>query len=134
MGFIRRAVGRFTIETRSESFYIHADYGYRPGTRMLRDLPLDAEFFAEAPGTGRRGPWVVTVLTREYVTGAPIGPKALFPVRFDPDTLVEVPDYQVESDHPLGRLWRDHPHPEIEYADLDDLIAALVEVRDERGA
>lgn len=29
--------------------------------------------------------------------------------------------------------WRETPHPEFLYDDLDDLIAALVEVRDERA-
>lgn len=37
------------------------------------------------------------------------------------------------SDHPLHDLWTEYPHPEIEYEDLDDLIAALQDLRSARG-
>lgn len=60
MGLIRGDYGRFAVESRRESFYIHADYD----------------------GTA------------------------------------------------LENLWSEYPHPEVDYSDLNDLIAALVDLRD----
>jgi hypothetical protein len=40
MGCINEQVGRFTIESRRESFYIHADYGYEPDTCAIRALGM----------------------------------------------------------------------------------------------
>jgi hypothetical protein len=35
-----------------------------------------------------------------------------------------------EADVELDRMWSDFPHPEFSYESLDDLIAALTDLRD----
>lgn len=133
MGHIYESHGRFSIEGRRESFYIHADYGYSPFTCKLADIK-PGDNFRDVDGDT---PYVVvaqmvdktTVFTANVFEQIGTGdrPNDMFVIPLDEH--YEPIDY-VENDHPLGRIWRDQTHPEIEIADLDDLIAALQAYKD----
>lgn len=134
MGMIYGDFGRFAIEGRRESFYIHADYGLEPYTCALSDVKLGAYFRdrVDSPPLQVIGQMIgKTIVNNTFAThpdstherdnaetGIPVeGGPAFAPVDL------------VENDHPLGRIWREHPHPEIENDDLGDLIAALEDYR-----
>lgn len=50
----------------------------------------------------------------------------------EPSNLVSI-NGELEVRENFARGWRDRPHPEFTYDSLDDLIAALTELRDERS-
>jgi hypothetical protein len=130
MGFIYEQFGRFAIEGRRESFYIHANYGLEPYTCALSDVKLGACFRdkVDSPPFQVVGQLLGLTLVKPALVSQP-GPGS---ERNRNDVVIPVepgPNYQpidqIDNDHPLGRIWRDHPHPEIENCDLGDLIAAL---------
>lgn len=131
MGEIRDDFGVISIESRRESFYIHASYGWEPKQCQARDVGL-GRFCREGHGPVMKiVGHLMDVTLAEYA-----GEEELCEVRLNP-TLVVIPcddvgreDDQQESDHPLGRLWTENPHPEFDLGDLDDLIAALVDYRE----
>lgn len=132
MGHIYEKFGRFSIEGRRESFYIHADYGWRPYRCELGEVRLGAIFAEELD----EPPYQVVgqYLGKTFVKPCD-RPMEGLGLEWDPTTVVipldthRQPVDQEEDDHPLGRLWRDNPHPEIENNDLHDLIAALEDYR-----
>src|SRR3954453_16120299 len=124
MGGLREDFGRMSIETRRESFYVHAGYGYQPWRRKLGDLALRAEVSLD----GKR--WRIFALTEDYVG---IREQQFSTEReLPPDTEVVVPGYEEDAPGPHAAHWREFPHPEFLYEDLDDLIAALEDLRDSR--
>jgi hypothetical protein len=123
MGFIRKDFGTITVESRRESFIVHAMYGYKPGYRKLAELPLRSEVIYK----GARH--VIAVLAENYVALR----EAQFStvIELPPETEVEVPGYEEDAEGPLAQRWREW-HPEFLYADLDDLIVALEDLRESR--
>lgn len=125
MGFIRDDFGRITVESRRESFRIHAGYGYRRRRVEIATLGLGDRFTHDgmdyrviARLENFNGTFI-EVLKGDNHAGSWAG-----------DIIVESNVAEEKSDHPLGQVWRDHPHPEFTVDDLDDLIAALTDYRD----
>lgn len=138
MGHIYDDFGRFAIEGRSESFYIHADYGYAPMVKSLASIPVGycyrdsmedepMQVISQHLGFARVKP----------ATRSQMGDGDRVNTRDEDGALVMVipvgDDYrpldQMADDHPLGNQWINYPHPEIENDDLDDLIRALEDYR-----
>jgi hypothetical protein len=132
MGGIRETFGRIATETRRTSFYVHASYGFSVGRYPVGGLDFDTEFID--PTTGK-----VCTITAKYrgdVAAYPVdgscAPGAAYSI--PNGTLVAVPGTEeFDGEDPLGRQWHDYPHPEFAYEDLDDLIAALEELRRHRA-
>jgi hypothetical protein len=129
MGGIRDAFGRIAIETRRESFIIHASYGVRDAHKKLRDL-MPGDYFRL--GGDRNHVYKVRSidenclyvglndgpLLRDNSLCIPCDPSGHALDQEDEDPLT-----------PLGMAWQ-RQHPEFENGDLSDLIAALSELRD----
>jgi hypothetical protein len=123
MGHIHENHGLITIETHRESFTIHAGYGYRQVQGPVSD---------KRPGTVVLGldgcEWKVHAHYEDYVT--------LVQTDNDTTTCDVAPDFvvlvdgeeEVDDTDPLGKLWRNYPHPEFANEDIDNLIAALIVV------
>jgi hypothetical protein len=141
MGFIHPTHGRISIETRGDyGFIIHAGYGYKPGTATIGDLKPGATFVSTDPresnpeeGEKEKLSWKVRAVYEDRVEAAEeqFSTIAVFPL----NRKVEVPGTEdFDESEPLARSWNGvegaHPHPEFKREDLDDLIDALVEVRD----
>lgn len=125
MGFIHESHGTISIETRRESFIIHAGYGYEPGLFPLRDFAvLGAEFVAESHH------WIVTLIAEDRIEAREVTSGVV--EAFDPGNVVERPGYEQHAEGSFAALWRE-PHPEFANEDLQDLIDALVEVADKAG-
>jgi hypothetical protein len=137
MGFIRGSFGRITIEARSESFKVHADYGYRPKRSPAHDLqPGDTFRFIGRPTSTTEDP-VGSVMCVETLGVDQFGTVGggVYP-RDDTQVIrcdVAGGPLGVEEDPgggALGEIWIGSPHPEFFLADLDDLIAALTDLRE----
>lgn len=128
MGHIYDDHGRIAIEGRRESFYIHAGYGYEVGRARIGELSVGDEFIAARDGAGEDRLWKVSLVAEDRVEGREAVSSVI--QTFPPDVMVVIPGREVPSDHPLGRFWREVPHPEFENADVDDLIAALEAYRE----
>ncbi len=141
MGFIHPDHGRISIETRGDhSFIIHAGYGFTIGTEEVGKLAPGTVFVATDPrepnpeaGEKEKLTWRLRGLFEDHVEAAEeqFSTVAVFPL----NRRVEVPGTQgFDEDAPLAKVWNGieggHPHPEFAREDMDDLIAALVEVRD----
>lgn len=105
MGMIRDQFGRISVESRRESFIIHPTYGYERVCPVCEGDP-PSPLMGECAGG----------CTYAYRDGAV-------------DERGHVPDQQ---NTPFGARWRELPHPEFSNEDLDDLISALIDLRDER--
>ncbi len=129
MGMIHDDHGKISIETRCESFIIHAGYGTVPGLYPLRDFAaLGEEFVARREDTDEMRRWTVTLIAEDRIEGR----EAVSSVvqSFDPGIVVERPGFENDAEGSHAAWWREAGHPEFANEDLDDLIAALVEVRD----
>lgn len=130
MGHIRESFGHVTVESRSESFIIHADYGYEPGFFALRDFAaIGEEFIAYRQNTTERRHWKVTLIAEDRVEAREAVSSVI--QTFHPDSMVERPGYEQDAEGSFAEHWRG-PHPEFVTADLDDLIAALTDFREAR--
>lgn len=141
MGYINENHGRFAIEGRRESFYIHAnyinaDYGYVPLTCELSDVKVGACFrdSVDSPPFQVIGQLIGKTLVKPAFA-ADAGPGR---ERKPTDVVIRtydgpefIPVEVIEGDHPLGQAWRECPHPEFEIVDLDDLISALTDYREQ---
>jgi hypothetical protein len=126
MGQIRSDFGRIAVESRRESFYLHANYGYVPGCRPAGDLRLHDEVVHD----DRR--WVVTTIDEKYVRlRLQDGQVGVDPVVVDlaHDVDVVVPGYEEDAPGPHAARWRETGSPEFLVEDLDDVIAALKDYR-----
>lgn len=121
MGHIYEDHGKIAVEGRRESFYVHAGYGYRQATRPVGDLHPGDEF------DYRGGRCKLYALFADH---ALVLVDAAEPDRVELTELVGIDDQEFDETEPLGRVWREHPHPEFAIEDLDDLIAALTEYRE----
>lgn len=134
MGHICNDFGNFSVETRRESFYIHAGYGteLRPPTIELSKL-LPGRHFIDAKDKVcivdalmtetseiRRGGTSLVVRHDGQLNPEGINP-IVIPCRADGS--FELVAHAV--DHPLARLWASNPHPEIDLDDIPDLISAI---------
>ena len=141
MGFIRDQIGRFSIESRRESFYIHADYGYKPLEKKLSDVELGGFFYYKSHPKN-----VYQVLGKRLSATSAANEIAVEfgkdgdPAGLEDGELIVIPCEAggdpvdlMEDGHPLGLLWIAHPHPEIDNEDLDDLIRALTDYAESRG-
>lgn len=139
MGLIRDNFGRITIESRRESFYIRPNYGY---TREHPQVPLSKIevgqcFRYSLPGEFDAEPWqVVGQLIAATLVKPATRSQAGEGDRVDPAVMVHPvgshyePEYvEVEIDTPFARYWRERPAPEFLNEDIDDLIAALQDLR-----
>jgi hypothetical protein len=131
MGHLYKKVGKFTIEGRRESFYIHADYGLKPLLTDIQDIG-PGQFFKF--NLKDHTVYVVDSINRTMIRYEDAGNSEAFgTVRLDESDPVYLTDAQgrfigseVRDDNdPLGRLWNDFPHPEVAIEDLHDLITAL---------
>lgn len=132
MGFIHEDHGRISIETRRESFIIHAGYGYVPGVFQLRDFAaLGAEFMAKRDGadTDLRS-WAVTLIAEDRIEAREAVSSVI--QSFDPGRMVERPGFELAAEGPSAAWWREAGPPEFDNEDLDDLIEALAAVKDSR--
>lgn len=132
MGMIYENFGRFAVEGRRESFYVHASYGLKPLELALGELALGQRFREVGSeevkwvvghlidGVTLVMPWPEDLGDRELMSSQVV----VVPLDDDGSPVDQVDDY-----HPLGRTWREHPHPEFDNDDLDDLIAALSDYR-----
>lgn len=132
MGQIRDNFGRIAVESRSESFYVHAAYGYSPKRVQINTLGLGDTFIAQREGTAEMRRWRVSLIAEDRVEGREEVSSVI--ESFLPGTVVVDPDGEsFDADEPLAKLWNNHPHPEFAVEDLDDLIAALVDYRESRS-
>jgi hypothetical protein len=134
MGMIYDDHGAISIEGRSESFLIHAAYGYEPETKMVGELELGTYFvMPNAPDDE-----VVQLVALELHAAATYeragDPGRRFPI--NPTTKVvwcyeetRRPNSERPRNTSFARSWREDPHPEFLIGDLDDVIAALVDYR-----
>lgn len=140
MGFIRQAFGRITIESRSESFYISPSYGWRREYSQvpLRDITVGQCFRFTLDGEPKQvvGQLMGVTLVKSALQTQPgdgdqqSAQTMVHPVGASP---AYEPDYEeVEADGNFARHWRETPNPEFFNEDIDDLIAALEELRDSR--
>lgn len=141
MGHIRKDFGKITLESRRESFYIHPSYGYRreyPQT-ALNTIPV-GECFRYAVDDE---PWqVVGQLMGATLVKSAVRTHPGEGDRVEGSSRVMVhpaprPDHkalseEVAAEGPFAEHWRDTPHPEFLNEDIDDLIAALEELRTSR--
>lgn len=144
MGFIHPQHGKIAIETRGDhSFIIHAGYGFSVGTAKIKDLSPGTVFVATDPRAPNPAPgeekeklvWRLDGLfeDRAEAKDEQFSTVAVFPL----DRVVEVPGTEdFDEEAPLARVWNGvegaRVHPEFAYEDLEDLISALVEVRDRK--
>lgn len=105
MGLILESHGRIAVEERRESFIVHPTYGYERTCPVCEGDP-PSPLMGECAGG-------CTVAFRERRVDEP----------------GRVPDF---ADEPFGEHWRERAHPEFLLEDLDDLIAALTELRERR--
>lgn len=136
MGMVYENHGIITIEGRRESFYVHASYGLKPLECELGEVKLGYCF---RDSTDHNPLQVVGHLIGKTLV-KPVSTTMDGPgIERRPDDVVipvgPAPAYepidQQEWDHPLRRVWREHPHPEFDLDDLDDLIRALTDYREE---
>lgn len=126
MGGIRDDFGRICIETDHDGFTIHASYGYVPKRIAIGTLRPGDEFFFD----GHK-----MKLTALYELSAEATELQFFAVTtFDNlEILVEIDDQEYDDTAPLARLWNEYPHPIFAVEDLNDLIAALKDVKEHYG-
>jgi hypothetical protein len=135
VGFIRDQFGQITIESRRESFIVHAGYGYVPGRKPVGDLRPGDEF--RFPHENR---WEVTGLFKTEVEAVrldegaepwmiakPVGGGQATELTLPIDALVFVDGFEEDAEGALAKWWRDAGHPEFLIEDLDDLIRALAD-------
>lgn len=128
MGGIRRDFGRISIESRSQSFIIHANYGYETGKKAVGDLDFETDFIAALPERPEdRRIWRIRSKMADHVNAAETQFSSL--CDFPNELLVEVPGFEVPAEGGFAEIWREW-HPEFANEDLDDLIAALQELRE----
>lgn len=141
MGFVHPNHGRIAIETRgNHSFIIHAGYGFSVGTEEIGHLKPGTIFVATDPrepnpeeGEKEKRVWRLKALYEDKAeaTDEQFSTVAVFPLK----RQVEVPGTEeFDESEPLAKVWNGvkggRPHPEFKREDLDDLINALVEVKD----
>lgn len=132
MGMTRKKFGRISIETRGRSFYIHASYGYSFGRRLVGSLDFDTEFIH--PDT--RDLCTIVAKFPAQVSAYPIDGSRSSGAAYSimNNTLVEVPGTEeFDNKNALAWRWVEMPHPEFLLEDVDDLIAALTELRDQKA-
>lgn len=113
---------QISVETRRESFIIHAGYGLVPAKRKLSDLRPGTDFLLEDRH------WRLRTIS-ETMAAAQCNQTSVY--RDWPlDTLVEVPDEEPDFDEsaPLAKRWAEDPHPEFDADDVEHLISALCHV------
>lgn len=141
MGLIREDFGRITIESRRESFYISPSYGWRREYPQvpLNEIAVGACFRYSLPGEFDDEPWQVVgqllgaTLVKpairqqagegDRIEGSPQHMVHPVDANYAPDSI------EVEVDTPFARHWRETPNPEFLNEDIDDLIAALEDLR-----
>lgn len=133
MGHIYEDHGRVCVEGRREGFIVHASYGLKPLECKLSDVKPGDHF----RDVDRETVYQVFAQLAGKTSVEPVGKPELRGDR--PNDVVVVPttgaphyapvDSMNDDDDPLGRLWRDFPHPEFASDDLDDLILALADYR-----
>lgn len=143
MGHIHESHGVISVEERRESFIIHAGYGWRAERRVLNALtPGDHFRRLNAASEAGIGDQIFQVHGVD-IDGVNVRPadSADIPARADDPSELVVPvtadGRPVDSERfscPLGVIWSRQTHPEFEYADLDDLIRALTEMRASVGS
>lgn len=122
MGMIHDDHGKILIETRHESFIIHASYGYKQAERPVGQ---------QRPGDNVRLDgynWTIHALYADHACL-----HRLDVPNMSRDVLLNVfvgIDDVDDAEGSHAAWWREAGHPEFANEDLDDLIAALVEVRD----
>ncbi len=123
MGMIHDDHGKISIETRRESFIIHAGYGYKQAERPVGQ---------QRPGDNVRLDgynWTIHALYADHACLHRLDvPNMSRDVLLD--VLVGIDAQDVDESDSIGSLWREYPHPEFANEDLYDLIAALIDVRD----
>jgi hypothetical protein len=132
MGGLREPVGNITIEARRESFIIHPGYGWRPKRSPIREL-APGDYFCEEGDEG--GPLYVvkSISVHEVLYHLSEGGEQHIVPR--DDTLIVQCDSNglpVDSEEVEGSFaehWRD-AHPEFLNKDLDDMIQALQNLKD----
>jgi hypothetical protein len=120
MGMILNQHGHITCEARRESFYVHTDYGYEPELFRLGELTLGTEFAYD--GTMYK----VSLLAEDRVEGRDVQFSSIH--TFSPDAMVTRPGFAKDAEGAFAEHWRG-PHPEFRLADIDDLVAALDELK-----
>lgn len=139
MGILLNEHGPFTIEERRESFYIHASYGLEPRTEQLDTIRVGRLFKKTIDGPPFQvvGQLMDCVLVKRADRVQPGEgdrfDRRLIVIPIEGEDRGYSPIDSQENDHPLGRIWREHPHPEIELKDLDHLIAALQELKERQS-
>jgi hypothetical protein len=121
--------GLISVEDEGASFIIHANYGYRTGQRPLGELRPGDAFIARPPeSTDDKRTYKLSALYEDGAEGRCEQTSAIH--RFGLHTIVEIPDTEeIDPDHPLGEVWREGVHPEFEWEDMDDLLAALQQAK-----
>lgn len=127
MGGIRDDFGRICIETDRDGFTIHASYGFVPKRVEIGTLRPGDEFFLD----GRKMKLSALYELSAEATDAQFSAVTTFD---NLEKLVEVDDQDFDETAPLARLWNEYPHPVFAVEDLNDLIAALKDVKEHYGA
>lgn len=131
MGHIRENFGPFAVESYGDSFTIHSSYGYRPLRENVGDLSLGAHFKRLPEDDDDE----VYYVTGQLIGGRTLAGRVAHPssqdVEFNSSHVVNPVDEGgepvdvEEDDHPLGRAWRDRPHPVFMNDDIGDLLRAI---------
>lgn len=117
-----------SVETRRESFVIHAGYGAVPARRTVGELdPGTVIDYDDGSGAGPRR-WKVRARFEDFALIAEEASSVERELALD--TRVEVPgmDDDFDGDAPLAKFWEEVPHPEFANEDIEPLIKALCHV------
>jgi hypothetical protein len=134
MGHVHEQHGKIAIETRGDTgFIIHAGYGFQPGRKPIGELKPGATFIASRSSSDEEPrAWKLRGLFESHAEATCQQTSAT--AHFKLTDRVEVPGTEeFVDDAALAKAWNGEDargHPEFLREDLDDLIAALVEVRD----
>ena len=122
--------GKFTVESQTGRFIVHAAYGYRPGRRAIVDLRPGTEFVAPPPAdpTAPSTTWRLRTMSEDGADAVDRATRTK--ATFALDLVVDVPGIEDFDDgDDLGALWRRTEHPTFADEDLDDLVKVLADYR-----
>lgn len=119
---------RISVETRRESFIIHAGYGAVPASRTVGELMPGTDItYDDSSGAGPRS-WRVRARFEDFVLIAEQVSSKERELSLATRVLVPGMDDDFNEEAPLAKFWSEVPHPELMLEDVEHLIRALCHV------